>query len=324
MFSSYLTSIIISFFQTLLTTVLSPLFFVASVVSQIAYYFTTKEEEHHTVLITGATSGIGEGLARKYSKNCSKLILIGRNNEKLSSLKSELSSEQCSVCVHSVDITDKEKMRSIISQYKDIDLVIANAGISSTLLQFDETPSILEQTTERIFETNVNGTFNTLFPAIDNMKLQKHGQICIVASIAGLGGDGINTCYAASKCALTSYAEGLRSILEPYNIKVNIVTPSPVATRMINSNGSSDPLTLTVDQCVNYIYNGIRDDMLYIYCNPIFFILLTLIYKVMPVTLKRVYLQFQTYLRHIHVDGCEYYEPQDVKMKSYTKSTKSE
>ncbi|KAK8793307.1 hypothetical protein WA158_004666 [Blastocystis sp. Blastoise] len=316
MLRTYINSVVITFFQLLLSIIVAPIFFVGTLFSQLYYFLTTKEEDAKVVLITGATSGIGEGLAKKYAQTCSKLILLGRNAEKLAKTQKALNSDKCEVIIHSVDVADKEKMHDIVSQYKDLDLVIANAGVAANALSFDETPSILQQTTEKIFATNVDGVFNTIFPAIDNMKLRRQGQVCIVSSISGMGSAGFLPVYGATKCAVTSYGEGLRAYLNAWNIKVNVVTPGFVNTHMADNLGVPSPMSITTEQCVDYIYDGLRADLLHVYCEPMFYICMTVLYKTIPATMKKVYLSYETSVREKHtLVACEYFEKEYVNMK---------
>ncbi|KAK8793306.1 hypothetical protein WA158_004665 [Blastocystis sp. Blastoise] len=226
---------------------------------------------HQVVLITGASSGLGEALATLYSKKCDMLVLIARDKSKLKAVQQKLKGNRANVFIHACDVTDKNAMKSIISNYPNIDLVIANAGTCQGLLTLDNNKNIIEQTTEELFATNVHGVFNTVYPVLDAMKANKRGQICVISSISGLGSDGIYPIYGASKVAVTAWAEGLRAMLKPYGIKVNIACPGPVKTKLLDAMSISDLLAITPARCADYIYKGLQDDKLHIHCwTPIY------------------------------------------------------
>ena len=217
---------IISVFQYIINVILMPILIVAEFFYELIELLTCKKQKNpEYVLITGATSGIGLELAKKYGAMGAKLILLSRSQEKLEKIKVELEALRCNVDIHSVDVVDKAKMREIITSYEHLDIVIANAGVSQGLAGVKDNENILEQTYNNILNINVNGVFNTVFPAVDVMKKQGYGTICLISSIAGLGQNALYPAYGTSKIAVNAFGQGLRNELEPYNIHVNIVCP---------------------------------------------------------------------------------------------------
>jgi len=107
--------------------------------------------------------------------------------------------------------------------------VIANAGISSSTLGDDKR---VQTTAKPIFDTNVNGTFNTLFPIIERFRSRKKGQLAIVSSIASFAPVSISVDYHASKVAGRFLGEGLRPLLQIDNVGVSVICPGFVRSRM--------------------------------------------------------------------------------------------
>ncbi|KAK8801124.1 hypothetical protein WA158_001895 [Blastocystis sp. Blastoise] len=127
--------------------------------------------EPKSVLITGATSGLGEGFARVYCKTCDKIIITGRNTEKLEKIKKDLKgiNSKCEVVIYSADITSsafKQWIEKIASTEK-IDMVIANAG---TILSTSGTEGDMMKYADMICDINIHGVYQTLIPFIAPMK----------------------------------------------------------------------------------------------------------------------------------------------------------
>lgn len=210
-----------------------------------------------TIVITGATSGIGEALALKYSQNETLLALCGRNKEKLDSIKSKCLENKAKVVTEQLDITNKtsvSKWINKIEQNNPIDIVIASAGVSLGTL------SHIEADTDKhhaIFETNINGVLNTILPSIEFMKKRKSGHVVLISSVAGLGCLSGASAYAASKAAIKIYGHSLRNELTPYNIKVSVVCPGFIKTPMTNANKFKMPFIMDLNRATHIIHKKI-------------------------------------------------------------------
>ncbi|KAK8809630.1 hypothetical protein WA158_000573 [Blastocystis sp. Blastoise] len=247
-----LLDFIVTLFQFCFTCIAWPIELIAALFETIFSLFKCNSVRLPKVIaITGASSGIGEELAKKYALNGNKLILIARNINKLNELKLNLEMNGCSVEVHQVDVTDREMMKSVLSEYDQIDLVIANAGTTQELMDINASENLLSDTTYTLFNTNVYGVFNTILPVVDIMKKQGYGQICVVSSIAGLGINGLYPLYSASKLAIRGWAEGLRAMLQPYGIQVSIVCPCGVKTPLYDALGYPSWLSISTEKCAN-------------------------------------------------------------------------
>ena len=188
------------------------------------------------ILITGASSGIGEALALHYAKlpQTENLFLCARNSERLEAVK-KACQKQGSAKIHTkiLDITDKTAVENWINEAEKtayLNLVFANAGVAT----LEETPQNIFNT----FNTNVMGVINTVTPVVELYKKRQDTNkiIAITASIAGY--HGLPTCpsYSASKACVKAYGEALRLSLLPHNIQVNTICPGFVRSRITDKN----------------------------------------------------------------------------------------
>ncbi len=208
-----------------------------------AHYIAVEEEASmknpKTILITGASSGIGESLALHYAGGGATLFLCGRNAERLNAVAQACSDLGANVHQAVQDVADQTSMRAWIDgcdETAPLDLVIANAGVG-----IREAEVGIEAAARDTFAINVDGVFNTVFPAVDRMRSRNRGQIAIVASLAAYVPSPGTGAYAASKAAVKSYGEALRGTLEPEGIEVSVINPGFVKSRMTDRNDHAMP-----------------------------------------------------------------------------------
>lgn len=211
------------------------------------------------ILITGASSGIGEALALHYAAKNIFLALSGRNEERLNKVVEMCRDKGAVVTGTLVDVSDQSAMRKWVAEtYKEnqIDLVIANAGISGgTGGRFTGEPIAQAR---KIFDINVSGVFNTVEPAIEFMQESgSGGQIAIISSLAGFRGWPSAPAYSASKGAVRFYGEALRGALKDTGISVNIVCPGFVKSRMTDVNDFPMPFMMGAEKAAMIIAKGL-------------------------------------------------------------------
>lgn len=211
-------------------------------------------EQLQNILITGASSGLGAALAKTYAKTGITLFLSGRDKDRLNAVAQICRDQGAEVNIAVLDVLDKIAMRSWIDQIKDLDLVIANAGVSGGTGGVSEP----EDQTRHIFAINLDGVMNTVFPAVDNMKKHGRGQIAIISSLAGFRGFPGAPAYCASKAAVRVWGEGLRGDLHKHGIKVNVVCPGYVRTPMTDVNDFPMPGLMAADKAANIIKEGLQ------------------------------------------------------------------
>jgi short-subunit dehydrogenase len=211
-----------------------------------------------SILITGASSGIGAALARHYARAGVSLALSGRDTGRLDAVAHGCREAGAAVRSLAVDVTDEAAMSGWIGEVDEaapLDLVFANAGIGIDA----QNPDQLGNVAARTFAVNVTGVFNTIHPAISLMRPRGRGQIAIVSSLAGFHGMARSAAYCASKAAVKSYGEGLRNVLAPAGISVNVICPGFVETP-INADVPVRPFLMDTDRAARIIADGLAAD----------------------------------------------------------------
>jgi short-subunit dehydrogenase len=204
-----------------------------------------------SILITGASSGIGEALSLAYAGAGTALALSGRNAERLAAVAERCRALGAQVSATTVDVAEREQMAAWITaedERRPLDLVVANAGISGGVSGVGG-----EERVRRIFDVNVGGVLNTLLPAIQPMRQRGRGQLAIVSSVAGYRGMPGAPAYSASKAAVLAYGDALRVALEGDGISVSVVCPGFVNSRITAANEFSMPFLMTAEKAAGII-----------------------------------------------------------------------
>jgi len=177
-----------------------------------------------TVLITGASSGIGEELAREYAKRGARLVLLARRLDRLQQLADELRASGAVVSIHAADVTIEGQVAEAVRQCREsgveLDLVYANAGFGVAGVL----PRLQLEDYRRQFETNVFGLLRTIYETLDSLSAAR-GRLVLVGSVAGHVAAPAASAYAMSKFAVRALAESLRGDLRPLGIGVTLVSP---------------------------------------------------------------------------------------------------
>ncbi|WP_417318120.1 SDR family NAD(P)-dependent oxidoreductase [Emcibacter sp.] len=210
-----------------------------------------------SILITGASSGIGEALALEYAAPGVTLFLSGRDAERTTSVSEACRQKGATVAGKVIDVSNREAMDAWIRECHTelpLDLVIANAGIG---LGFHKDVDLAKHTAD-IFDINVNGVFHTAHPALELMRRQGHGQIAIMASLAAYHGMPSSPAYSTSKACVKAYGEALRGAYWSDGIKVNVICPGFVASRITRRNKFPMPFFMDADRAARIIQKGLR------------------------------------------------------------------
>jgi short-subunit dehydrogenase len=197
------------------------------------------------VFLTGASSGIGEALAREYAARGATLGLVARRADLLESLRSSLPS---GAETYTADVRDlgalKAAAADFLSKHGVPDLVIANAGVShGTLTEFADDIDVFRQ----ILDVNVVGMVNTFHPFVGPMRAARRGTLAGVASVAGYRGLPGASAYSASKAAAIRYLESLRVELRGTGVRVATICPGYIATPMTERNPYPMPFIIPAD-----------------------------------------------------------------------------
>ena len=217
-----------------------------------------------TVLITGASSGVGEALAIACAwRGVRHIFICGRNAERLAAVVKkceEASSVQAHVAGTVLDVTDAAATRAWIEECDaaaPLEVVFSNAGIGTGIEN--------EENVRKTFATNVGGGLNVVLPAIDLFRRNptapdgkpRRRQIVITASIAGYAP--LSTCpsYAATKAAMKSWALSLRGMLKREGIWVNAICPGFIRSRITDRNTCPMPFFMEADRAARIILDRV-------------------------------------------------------------------
>lgn len=209
-----------------------------------------------SILITGASSGIGAALAQEYAASDVYLALSGRNSERLSEVAMACRSAGATVRSSVLDVTDRSSVEAWVAGVdgeQSLDLVVANAGISGGTAAGGEAA----EQARAIFRTNVHGALNTVHAAVGAMRKRGQGQIAIVSSLAGFRGYPGAPAYSASKAAVRVYGEALRGELATAGIDVSVVCPGYVRSRMTAANTYPMPMLMDGERAARIIRRGL-------------------------------------------------------------------
>lgn len=183
------------------------------------------------IFITGATSGIGEGCARKFAAMGSDLILNGRNTEKLAELKAGLTAKGVDVLTLPFDVRDREAMRaaldSLEGKWKNIDVLVNNAGLVIGLDK--EFEGSLDEW-DVVLDTNVRALLAMTRMVVPGMVERGRGHIINIGSIAGDAAYPGGSVYCATKAAVKALSDGLRIDLVDTPLRVTNIKPGMVET----------------------------------------------------------------------------------------------
>ena len=216
------------------------------------------------IFITGASSGIGNALAHEYAKRFADtgaiIGLAARRSEYLQQLASELQNEYKITCaIYPLDVRDATALETaaadFMQQHGTPDIVIANAGVSRGTLTADKTDF---KAIQAIFDINVMGLVYTFQPFIAAMKLAGQGQLVGVASVAGIRGIPGSGAYSASKAAVISYCESLRTEMQHFNINVSTIAPGYIRTPMTELNPYKMPFLMDADVFAHKFANAVE------------------------------------------------------------------
>jgi len=190
--------------------------------------------ENKIVVITGASSGIGEACAIQFAKKGANLVLVARRKEKLLEVEKKLSQYNVKTMVISCDISDKSKVKQmceqVLDEFNQIDILINNAGFAI----YGTISELSIEEIESQMNTNYFGMIYCTKNFLPKMLEQNSGHVVNVASVAAsFGLPGISS-YCASKFAMLGFSEGLQHELKGTNVKVTVVSPIMVKTNFFD------------------------------------------------------------------------------------------
>jgi len=222
-------------------------------------------ENPRSILITGASSGLGEALALVYAAPGVTLALSGRDRGRLDRVAQACRAAGAAVSAEILDVTGAEEVARWIEEMHakaPLDLVIANAGISGGTGGGVGATGEGDEQVRRIFAVNLDGVVNTVLPAAALMRAREprdgvKGQIAIMSSLASFRGiPGVPT-YCASKAAVRIYGEALRGALASNGIEVSVICPGYVKTPMTAGNPYRMPFLMERSRAARIMKRGL-------------------------------------------------------------------
>lgn len=196
--------------------------------------------EGKVVVITGASSGLGEATARMLAAQGARVVLGARRAERIQALADELASAGGTALAVPTDVTNRAQVQALVdaavAAYGRLDVIINNAGLMPHAplerLKVDEW--------ERMIDVNLKGVLYGIAAALPRMQEQQSGHIINVSSVAGHKVRPGGVVYAATKHAVRVLTEGLRMEVKPYHIRTTVISPGAIATELPNSISEPD------------------------------------------------------------------------------------
>ncbi|CAG8526619.1 7517_t:CDS:1 [Ambispora gerdemannii] len=223
-------------------------------------------EQPNVIFITGASSGIGEAIAVNYARKGVTLGLLARNEERLRRVAQKCENKGANVAIYICDIINIKQLIQILDDFDakhPIDLIIANAAIAGATRESRENK--WEDYWDKIIEVNLKGTLATVMTVYKKMQRRRKGQIAINSSIAGYYAIPQMCYYSATKAALNSFGRDLRYLGYTHNIKVSVITPGLIGSRMTQDPKAPLPfpgwLIASPEKLAKIVEWGLRQDI---------------------------------------------------------------
>ncbi len=213
-----------------------------------------------TIWITGASSGIGEHVARRLAARGDTVVASARSEDDLNALRDDLSECKGRLVPFPLDVTDRDAClkagREIEAEIGTVDCAIFNAGTykPDTGEDFDA------ENMRRHIELNLFGMVHGMEAVLPAMRERRGGHLVFVSSVAGYRGLPRSISYSASKAAVITMAESLKIELKPFDIKVQVVNPGFVKTPLTDKNDFKMPMLMPVEDAADAFVKGIDGD----------------------------------------------------------------
>ena len=218
-------------------------------------YWTNK-----VVMITGASSGIGRGLALEIAARGAHLGLLARREELLNELATEARVRNVKAVTASADVRDANAVRAAADRFRNelgpIDILIANAGIGTA----DHALKLAPDHAAEVIGINVLGAVNSVAAVAPEMVERGQGRLVAISSLAAYRGLPKSAAYCASKAALTAYFESVRIDLRRTGVGVTIIYPGFIKTALTSGRVSKMPYLMELDYAVKKIVSAIEKE----------------------------------------------------------------
>lgn len=201
--------------------------------------------DEKTALVTGASQGIGEAIARLLARQGARVVLAARNEEKLTKIAQEIDAGGGCARPLVLDVSQPEtfgeRLKSLPADFAAIDILVNNAGVTADNLL----ARMSLDDWERVLRTNLTGAFALTKEVVRGMMKRRWGRVINISSVVGLMGNAGQANYAASKAGLIGFSKSLARELGSRNITVNVVAPGYIETAMTDKLGDAAREQLT-------------------------------------------------------------------------------
>jgi NADP-dependent 3-hydroxy acid dehydrogenase YdfG len=185
------------------------------------------------VIITGASSGMGEAAAKHLSTLGATVVLGARRADRIEKLAKEINNKGGKALAIAVDVTQRDQVKGLVDaavgQFGHVDVILNNAGV----MPLSPMDRLNVDEWDKMIDVNIKGVLNGIAAVLPYMKKQKSGQIINTSSVAGHKVFNGSAVYSATKYAVRALTEGLRMELKPYHIRTTIVCPGAVKTELL-------------------------------------------------------------------------------------------
>ena len=218
-------------------------------------YWTNK-----VVMITGASSGIGRGVALEIASRGADLGLLARREDLLNEIVGEARARGVRAVAAAADVRDAEAVREAADRFRQelgpIDVLIANAGIGTA----DHAVQLKPEHVAEVMSINVLGAVNSVAAVAPEMVARGHGRLVAISSLAAYRGLAKSAAYCASKAALSSYFESVRIDLRNTGVGVTIIHPGFIKTALTAGREAKMPYLMELDHAVKKIVSAIEKE----------------------------------------------------------------
>ena len=212
-----------------------------------------------TVLLTGASSGIGEGLAVALARRGAIIGLIARRREMLEDLAVRCEAAGGIARVLACDVTDAEAIAAAASKFREefgkIDILIAKAGIGGN---DDRTRSYDPESVKKVIDINLLGAVNAVYAVVPDMIVRHSGHLVAISSLAGFRGLPKSAAYSASKAGMTAFFESVRLDVADKGVSVTIIQPGFIRTPLTSGRANKMPFLMELDDAIPHFINAIE------------------------------------------------------------------
>ena len=210
-----------------------------------------------TVLITGATGGIGKALALEYASGDVKLILLGRNQVALKAVRLLCEAQGAETHIYCIDLSSSNnalQVSSEIATNHSVDLFISNAGLTNNTQdgEIEKWEAI-----ESLLKVNLLSSLAISHRVLEDMQRRKAGHIAYVSSLGAYYGMPLTPAYSASKAGIKAYAEAMRGLLAVHSVTVTLITPGFVKTSLSDKFPGDKPFMISAEQAAQRIKRGL-------------------------------------------------------------------